>query len=320
MKIVFHGANALTFVDGFETLLETPHELVTVSDTFDGAGDLEHNQTAEIIVGTHSRAEYPPTSAKLFQLPAAGYDGVHFPSLPAGCAVCNCFGHENAIAEYVMAALLARHVPLAEADRQLRQGDWHYWAGGPSGLRTELGAQSVGIVGHGHIGSTLAARALAFGMTVHVANRSPVSTPDYAATYGLADLTEMASHIDVLINTLPLSDGTAGIIGADVLNALGAEAIVMNVGRGPVIDEDALFEVLSTRRIGGAIIDTWYVYPTPDQPNPMPGHKPFHDLDNVTLTPHMSGWTNGTITRRQQAMARNIDRLARAESLDNRVL
>ncbi|ANT62226.1 phosphoglycerate dehydrogenase [Salipiger sp. CCB-MM3] len=319
MKIVFHGANALTFFEGFETLLETPHELVTVSDTFDGAGDLEHYQTAEIIVGTHSRAEYPPTSAKLFQLPAAGYDGVHFPSLPEGCAVCNCFGHENAIAEYVMAALLARHVPLAEADRQLRQGDWHYWAGGPSGLRTELGAQSIGIVGHGHIGRTLAARALAFGMTVHVANRSPVSTPDYAATYGLADLTEMASHIDVLINTLPLSDGTAGIIGADVLNALGAEAIVMNVGRGPVIDEDALFEVLSTRRIGGAIIDTWYVYPTPDQPNPMPGHKPFHDLDNVTLTPHMSGWTNGTITRRQQAMARNVDRLARGQSLKNRV-
>lgn len=319
MKIVFHGANALTFFDGFEALLERPHELVTVSDTLAGVGELELYQTADVVVGTYSRAEHPPSSARLFQLPAAGYDGVDFASLPKGCAVCNCFGHENAIAEYVMAALLTRHVPLAEADSQIRRGAWHYWAGGPSGLRSELGAQSIGIVGHGHIGRTIGARARAFGMEVHVANRSPVAGEGYAATYDLAGLPDMAAQVDILINTLPLTDSTAGLIGAEVLGALGPQAIVMNVGRGPVIDEDALYEALSSRKIGGAIIDTWYVYPTPGAPNPMPGHRPFHELDNVTLTPHMSGWTHGTIARRQAAIARNIRNLEAGKTLENRV-
>ncbi|WP_353476072.1 2-hydroxyacid dehydrogenase (plasmid) [Salipiger sp. H15] len=319
MKIVFHGANARTFFDGFEALLESPHELATVSDALAGEGELELYRAADVVVGTYSRAGQPPISARLFQLPAAGFDGVHFASLPEGCAVCNCFGHENAIAEYVMAALLARHVPLAEADGQLRRGDWHYWAGGPSGLRSELGAQSIGIVGHGHIGRTIAARALAFGMEVQVANRSPVAATGYAAIHDLSGLADMAAQVDILINTLPLNDSTAGLIGAEVLGALGPHAIVMNVGRGPVIDEDALYEVLSSRKIGGAIIDTWYVYPTPDQPHPLPGHHPFHELDNVTLTPHMSGWTTGTIARRQQAIARNINSLARGGALENRV-
>ncbi|MBE9639654.1 2-hydroxyacid dehydrogenase [Salipiger mangrovisoli] len=319
MKIVFHGANALTFFDGFAALLEHPHELIAVSDTLDREGELALYQAADVVVGTYSRADHPPSSARLFQLPAAGYDGVDFASLPQGCAVCNCFGHENAIAEYVMAALLSRHVPLAEADSQIRRGDWHYWAGGPSGLRSELGAQSIGIVGHGHIGRTIAARARAFGMAVHVANRSAVNVPDYAATYGLERLAEMASRVDILINTLPLTDSTAGLIGAQVLGALGPRAIVMNVGRGPVIDEEALYAALSRRTIGGAIIDTWYVYPTPDRPSPMPGHRPFHELENVTLTPHMSGWTHGTIARRQATIARNIRNLEAGEPLENTV-
>jgi len=252
-------------------------------------------------------------------VPGAGYDGIDLRALPAATALCNVFGHENAIAEYVMTALLSRHVPLAEADAQLRAGDWHYWAGGPSGLRTELGAQSIGIVGYGHIGKAVAARCAAFGMAVHVANRSAIAGDHLAATYGLDRLTEMLGQVDFVINTLPLTEATRGLIGVTALAAMQRHAVILNVGRGAVIDEDALFDALKAGHVGGAILDTWYVYPGPDTPNPMPGNRPFQDLANVTMTPHMSGWTTGTIKRRHAAMANNVNRLARGQDLVNRL-
>jgi phosphoglycerate dehydrogenase-like enzyme len=91
----------------------------------------------------------------------------------------------------------------------------------------------------------------------------------------------------------------------------------VNVGRGPVIDESALFSALKARRIGGAIIDTWWVYPSAADPAPWPGTLPFQELDNCVLTSHMSGWTSGTIRRRQETMAGNIRRLAAGEPLEN---
>ncbi|MEQ9038517.1 MAG: 2-hydroxyacid dehydrogenase [Silicimonas sp.] len=319
MKIVFHGDNASTFEPGFSNLLDARHDIKILSDTLDGAGETEAYAQADVVIGVRLTPEHPRSAARLFQVPGAGYDGIDLSVLSQSCALCNCFGHENAIAEYVMSALLARHVPLVEADAQLRRGDWHYWAGGPSGLRTELGAQSIGIVGYGHIGKAVAARATAFGMAVHVANRSPISDDHLAGVYGLDGLIEMLGSVDIVINTLPLTDSTLGLIGAQALVAMRPHAIVMNVGRGAVIDEDALYDALSNDQIGGAILDTWYVYPSPSTPQPMPGNRPFHKLSNVTMTPHMSGWTEGTIARRRAAMADNVNRLATGDNLINRI-
>lgn len=317
MKIVFHGANASTFLEGFEALLDAPHEIKLLSDSLNEDGELEAFSAADVVVGVRYNTSHAPLSAKLYQLPSAGYDRIEFDAIPKGCTVCNCFGHDPAIAEYVMSALLARHVPLVEANGQLREGNWHYWAGGPSGLRTELGDQSIGIIGYGHIGKAVAHRAGAFGMDVHVANRSSISNDNLTATYGLDALNDMLSKVGIVINTLPLTDTTEGLIGADEFRAMQKHAIIMNVGRGAVIDEKAMYDALFEKRIGGGIIDTWYVYPSSENANPKPSKLPFHNLENVTITPHMSGWTKGTISRRKQAMAENVNRLSKNESLIN---
>ena len=316
MKIVFHGANAETFLSGFADHLEGKHELILVSDGLEATWEAEAYSAADVVIGVRRGADAPPLSALLYQVAGAGTDGVDRTTLPAGCTLCNVYGHEMAITEYVFAALLARHVPLVEADAQLRAGDWHYWAGKPTGLRTELGAQRIGIVGYGHIGQALAARARAFGMSVHVANRSAIAV-EGAIVYPLTDLAEMAAQVDILINTLPLAPGTAGLIGAEVLGALPSHALVMNVGRGAVIDPQALYDVLNAGSIEGAIIDTWYQYPSADNAGPMPAAQPFERLKNLTMTPHMSGWTHGTIARRRADMAENINRLAQGEALMN---
>jgi phosphoglycerate dehydrogenase-like enzyme len=321
VRIVFHGANALTFRQGIDTLLDSPHEIAEVPDDLAEDAARAAYTAADIIVGVRYASAMPVSPAlKLYQVPGAGYDGIDLAALPAGAALCNCFGHENAIAEYVMAALLARHVPLADADQRLRAGDWKYWAGGPTGLRTELGMTSLGIVGFGHIGQTLAHRAKAFGMSVSVANRSPVSASDVVdRTYALTELPGLMGSVDAVVNALPLTEETRGLIGAAELAAMRPDAAILNVGRGGVIDEAALYDALKAERIGGAIIDTWYVYPNTENANPLPAHLPFHELGNVTMTPHMSGWTHGTIRRRRATIADNLNRCASGKDLKNRI-
>jgi len=106
-------------------------------------------------------------------------------------------------------------------------------------------------------------------------------------------------------------------VNAAALAAMKPDALLLNVGRGPVIDEQALYEALSKRQIGGAIIDTWYQYPNADQPECAPSRFDFAALDNVVMTPHMSGWTSGTVRRRQQTIADNIARLLAGRPLEN---
>ncbi len=101
-----------------------------------------------MIVGIKFDATMPtPKKLRLYHAPSAGTDMIDVSLLPPASALCNCHGHENAIAEYVMAALLLRHVPLAQADADLRQGKWTYFAGRPAALRTELGQQTIGLPG-----------------------------------------------------------------------------------------------------------------------------------------------------------------------------
>jgi phosphoglycerate dehydrogenase-like enzyme len=117
---------------------------------------------ADVIVGVRFSSELPrPEKLQLFHVPGAGYDAVDLGAIPDSAVVCNCFGHEQAIAEYVMAALLEQHVPLAEADRHLRRGDWTYTAGSPERVHGELAEKTIGLLGFGHIGKAIASRAKA---------------------------------------------------------------------------------------------------------------------------------------------------------------
>src|SRR5262245_61828683 len=114
MKIVFHGGNAGTFSNGFEALLAEPHEIVVVGNALDRPGEAEHFADADVIVGVRFGASEPePHRLKLYHAPAAGIEAIDRARLPAGATLCNCFGHEHAIAEYVLTSLLMRHVPIA---------------------------------------------------------------------------------------------------------------------------------------------------------------------------------------------------------------
>jgi phosphoglycerate dehydrogenase-like enzyme len=167
------------------------------------------------------------------------------------------------------------------------------------------------LLGFGHIGKAIAARAKAFEMKVHVANRSPVPASSLVdRSFGLEKLGEFWASADFFVVSVPSNADTVGIVNAESFAAMRPSAVVLNVGRGPTIDEQSLYEALKDRRIAGAVIDTWYTYPSPDHPSILPSKFPFHELRNVVMTPHMSGWTIGTINRRKQTIADNIGRRA----------
>lgn len=318
LNIVFHGQNAAIFRQGFESLIGPGHHVLALSEALDQAGERRQYENADVVIGIRLDETLPrPLKARLFHAPAAGTDAIQTALLPPQCTLANCFGHEQAIAEYVIAALLLRHVPLAQADQDLRQQRWTYWAGHRAALRTEMGAQTLGLLGFGHIGQTIAERAKAFGMRVHVANRSPIVHPGVDQSWTLDGLQPFMASADAVVVSLPLTDGTRGLVDAQALAAMRAGALLLNVGRGAVVDEKALYEALASRQLGGAVIDTWYQYPSAGQSGCAPSQYDFAALDNVVMTPHMSGWTEGTVRRRQATLADNIRRLSTGAPLIN---
>lgn len=321
LQIVFHGQNALAFSEGIEPLIEVPHRVLRLPDVLTGSVDQAAFAAADVVVGISLKPTMPaPAAVRLFQVPAAGTDAVDQALLPRRAALCNCHGHERAITEYVLAALLRRQVPFERADADLRAGRWTLQPGRPGALRNELGDQTIGLLGFGHIGRSIAQAARALGMRVHACNRSPVDPACVDQSWPLEGLEPFMASADVIVVSLPLTTETQGLVGPRALGTMRTDALLINVGRGPVIDEAALYAALKSRSIGGAVIDTWYCYPDATRAECAPSRFDFSLLDNVIMTPHLSGWTHGTVRRRRETVADNINRLARGQALLNVVL
>jgi phosphoglycerate dehydrogenase-like enzyme len=277
---------------------------------------------AEIVVGHIWRSDFPEAPRlKLLQAATAGIDMIDVPSLPRGIAVCNVYGHEPAIAEYVIGTMLALTLRLFDAVTAFRAGSWaaHQPAGGsPHG---EIFGKTIGIVGYGRIGRDVAKRAVPFGCKVIAANRSPVADKgDASEIYPLTELDHMLPQCDVVLVAAGLGPETRALIDARRLTLMKPTALLINIGRAAIVDEEALYEALRDNRLGGAALDVWWQHWSPEHPDRRPSRFPFHELPNVLMTPHCSGFTDGTADRRWGDLAANLDRFIRGEALQNVVL
>jgi phosphoglycerate dehydrogenase-like enzyme len=273
---------------------------------------------ADAFVSMTWREPMPPAPAlKLLQLPGAGTDDVEFQHVPPHTAVCNCFEHEIGIAEFVLGAMLEWTIDIRGMDARLRRGDWRgSYLCGPR--HVELHGRTLGILGYGRIGREVARRAQAFGMRLRVVSRTPRAGDEFAGEIeGMQRLGSLLEQSDFVVVTLPLTDSTAGLLDAGAFARMKRSAILINVSRGAVIEERALFDALASGRIAGAVIDVWYRYPPQERPEGHPYALPFHTLPNILMTPHASAWTDGLLPRRNRAIAENLNRLARGLPLLN---
>jgi phosphoglycerate dehydrogenase-like enzyme len=262
-------------------------------------------------MATHARR------LRLIQTTGIGTDGIDLDAVPPMTTVCNVVGHEAGVTEYAFMVMLALQNDLIGMDRRLRAGDWADRTAPP---RQDLRGRTLAIIGLGRIGTQMARIASAFEMRVVAIARRP--DPERARSLGiefvgtLADLHDVLRQADIVVLAVPLTERTAGLIGKAELRAMKSSAYLVNIARGAVVDEAALYQALSERTIAGAAIDVWYRYPTGAE-RAQPSEFPFHDLDNVVMTPHIAGWSEGTMRARMSQIAENLRRLAAGEPLAN---
>jgi phosphoglycerate dehydrogenase-like enzyme len=178
----------------------------------------------------------------------------------------------------------------------------------------EISGRTLGIAGYGDIGRAIATRAHALGMHI-LALRRGVPPPDQVDPlvdefFTPATRLAMMARCDYLAVSAPLTPETRGMIGAAELAALPAHAVVINVGRGPVIDEAALIDALAGNRIRGAALD---VFDT----EPLPAEHPFYRLENVLLSPHCADHTPDWLERAMQFFLEQFERFSKGEALLN---
>jgi len=320
MKALFLGNVAADTANGIAArlppalrveILANPQQLMRSPET---AAD------ADILVTNHWRAEYPPApKVRFVQSVATGIELIDLGALPTGAAICNAFGHETAIAEYVLMTMLVWSHRFREIEGDFRsRSSWRpSWvqSGPPHG---EVLGHTVGIVGLGRVGSEVARRAAAFGCRVLAANRSE-RAPEIGVerVYPLTELDSMLPACDFVVLCTALGPETEGLIDARRLALMKRSAFLVNIARGQIIDEGAIYAALRDHRIGGAALDVWWQYPDAAEPERRPSRYPFHELPNVIMTPHCSGWTEGMVARRWSEVADNINRFVRGEPLIN---
>ena len=216
--------------------------------------------------------------------------------------------HAAPLAEFAMLGLLAFAKRLPELERNKARRAW------PDVKPTMgmLAGRTVLVVGLGEIGVEVARRAGALGMRVLGVRRTAEAMPGVDEVATPDRLAELAARADALVVTLPLTGETNGLVDRDVLAALRAGAVVVNVGRGAVIDEAALIDALRDRRLAGACLDVF-------AEEPLPPDSPLWALDNVIVSPHVAARTEDEDANAVALFADNLRRHLDGAPLRNRV-
>ena len=322
MRALFLGGFAASVAPRILAKVKTPLATEILADERDAARLVPLLADADIVVGHIWRAAFPAAPRmRLLQSVAAGLDQVDLAAVPKGVTLCNVFGHESAIAEYVIMTMLVLTHRLFDTVRTFRAGSWsaHQPAGGsPHG---EMLGRTVGILGYGRIGREVAKRAVGFGCKVIAANRSLIADPAPAEeVFPLAELDRMLPQCDALVIAAGLAPETRGLIDAHRLALMKPTALLVNIARAAIVDEEALYAALRDGRLAGAALDVWWQTWSGAHPDVRPSRFPFHELPSALMTPHCSGFTEGTADRRWSAVAGNLDRFASGEPLENVVL
>jgi phosphoglycerate dehydrogenase-like enzyme len=253
-------------------------------------------------------ALWPKTaSVRWVHVPSAGLDHVMFPALARSpVTLTHAQGHFSRIlAEFVMAAVLFFAKDLRRMMRSQAEGRWDPFEVG------ELHGAVMGIVGYGNIGGAVAERARAFGMSVLGLRRHPersANDPRVEEVLSNSARLELMRRSDYVVVAAPLTEETRGLLGQAEIEAMRPSAVLVNIGRGAVVDEPALVRALEQERIRGAALDVF-------AEEPLPANHPFFRLGNVLLSPHCAdhtaGWRDGLVDR----FLDNLERFRRGEPL-----
>ncbi|MDC1141923.1 2-hydroxyacid dehydrogenase [Planctomycetota bacterium] len=282
----------------------------------DDAGDFEI-----LIAGRPSRKQLEASTAlQTLIIPFAGLPKVtadlmrDFPHI----AVHNLHHNAAATAEIAVTLLLSVAKSVVPIDANLRNADWS--DRGQGELALQLDGRTALILGYGHIGKRVARACHGLGMSTLAVGRTARSI-DGVDVQSITQLNELLPKADALMICLPATEETEGLIGESELALLPKTAVVVNIARGSILDEAALFDALKDKRIFGAGLDVWWNYPASAEArsNTPPANLPFHELPNVVMSPHRGGHVTDTEDQRMRGLAEMLNAAADGETIPNRV-
>ncbi len=250
-------------------------------------------------------ANLASVSTRLVQSQSIGYDGVAT-VLPPGVVYANAASvHEASTAELAVALILASQRGLSDFVRAADQGRWSF------AFHQSLADRTVLLLGYGGVGRAIEARLLPFEVDlVRVARSSRHAGNVEVHAWG--ELPMLLPHADVVVVSLPLNDETTHLVDAGFLARMSDHSLLVNVGRGPVVDTGALLAEASSARLRFALDVV--------EPEPLPDHHPLFALTNVLLSPHVGGATSAMFPRVIKLITGQIERLQRGDEPINVVL
>ncbi|MGD1065441.1 MAG: NAD(P)-dependent oxidoreductase [Vulcanimicrobiaceae bacterium] len=250
--------------------------------------------------------QYTPRLGWL-QLVTMGYDQVQEHGAASGVTIANVGdAYAPTVAEHAVALLLAllRRIPEA-----VRSGTEHRWDAGHAGRIGTLNEATVAVVGFGNIGRAVAVRLRALGAHVVAVTRSGSPDPLADESVAVMRLADLLPRCDAVVLACPLTPETRGLIGIRALGALPARAVLVNIARGPVVDQAALVQALQEGRLAGAGLDV-------TDPEPLPPDDPLWSAPNALITPHVAGYGADVPARRALALIEtNLRRYLAGEPL-----
>jgi len=298
-------------------LLGTLGPDVTVLVSNDAARVREYAPQADVIVnGTSnppllSAAIPPATRARWIHSLWTGVDNVLCPEVLASpLPLTNGRGvFRRPLAEWTIGAMLYFAYRMRRMVRQQQAGVWEAFT------TEEIQGKTLGIIGYGGIGSTAAELARPFGMRIVALRRRPELFGQDSLvdeSFAPAKLSQMLAASDYVLLATPLTDDTRGMIGAAQIAAMKPTSVLINVGRGAVVDEAALIKALEDGKIRGAALDVFAV-------EPLPAGHPFYRMENVLLSPHTADHVQDFIHLAVEAFLENLKRFQARQPLMNLV-
>lgn len=273
--------------------------------------------TADVVVCMGFPRELPPDlrmrarKLRMIQALVAGVDHLPFDRFPPTAIVCSNAGAYNIpVAEHAMALLLAAAKEIPARTEEIRRGNFDQ-----SVTNKPLAGSTALILGLGGIGAEIARRCKAFDMHVVGITRSGRSSGVADMVGTLEDLPRYLPQADFVFLALPLTRTTDGLVDRRFLTRMKDDAILVNIARGKLIVEDDLFEHLKAHPKFRAALDTWWTYP--DTKEGRPFHRPYHDLPNVVMTPHIAPMVPGQRERAMEAALDNVIRFFQGETPEN---
>ncbi|WP_026706303.1 2-hydroxyacid dehydrogenase [Flavobacterium soli] len=326
MKVLLTKPFFETDVEYIKSKLDENIRLI-IPQSFDTEAIQEEAKDADVLLGGMISEAILQEAKKLkfIQIPWTGVDNLNFELLAKyNTVVCNSHSNATIVAEHAIALMLDAAKKISYHDRLMRKGNWNR-----PGINLEnkltpfskpINKSTIAIVGYGSIGKKIQQFLSGFECNFKIFNRElkqDLKKELKISYFSVEDLENELHDVDFVFISVPLTEVTRGFVDNTFFSAMNENGVLINISRGEVLNENDLYQCLNENKIGYAAIDTWYNYPSKDNPIAFPSLKNnFQELDNIILSPHRAGYINSGFPHLDDAIE-NLNRQNRGEDLKN---